>query len=177
MFVDFLSFFKYAFCEVECCAVGEVEDELLPTEHWFVPRCSQRPVRVGAEEGAVGVDHLRLDPDPELHAEPRHVTDQWLEAVRVDVVRDPPVAEAAGVVATRSEPAVVEHEPLDPDVGRRIGLVAPIVNGRGRAKLGDSSWTVTGPELPAGEIVEVVGVDGVVLEVRSVTGPTPVEAE
>lgn len=62
-------------------------------------------------------------------------------------------------------------------VGRRIGLVTPIVNGRGRAKLGDSSWTVTGPELPAGETVEVVGVDGVVLEVRSMTGPAPVEAE
>ena len=57
-------------------------------------------------------------------------------------------------------------------VGRRIGLVTPIVNGRGRAKLGDSSWTVTGPDLPAGEIVEVVGVEGTVLEVRQATDPT-----
>jgi len=57
-------------------------------------------------------------------------------------------------------------------VGRRVGLVTPIVNGRGRAKLGDSSWTVTGPDLPAGEIVQVVGVEGTVLEVRQAADPT-----
>jgi inner membrane protein len=54
-------------------------------------------------------------------------------------------------------------------VGRRFGLVAPIVNGRGRIEVGDSSWAVAGPELPAGRIVEVTGVDGAVLQVRPAT--------
>ena len=52
-------------------------------------------------------------------------------------------------------------------VGRRFGLVAPIVNGRGRIKVGDSSWAVAGPELPAGRIVEVTGVEGALLQVRA----------
>ena len=54
-------------------------------------------------------------------------------------------------------------------VGRRFGLVAPIVNGRGRIEVGDSSWAVAGPELPAGRIVEVTGVEGAVLQVRPAT--------
>jgi inner membrane protein len=52
-------------------------------------------------------------------------------------------------------------------LGRRFSLVAPIVNGRGRIKVGDSSWAVAGPELPAGRIVEVTGADGAVLQVRA----------
>lgn len=58
-------------------------------------------------------------------------------------------------------------------VGRRFSLVAPIVNGRGRVKLGDSSWTVAGPDLPAGQVVEVTGIEGIVLQVR----PAPAERE
>ena len=51
-------------------------------------------------------------------------------------------------------------------VGRRGLLVEPIANGRGRIRLGDGSWAVTGPDLPAGRIVEVTGAEGVVLQVR-----------
>jgi membrane protein implicated in regulation of membrane protease activity len=51
-------------------------------------------------------------------------------------------------------------------VGQRGQLVEPITNGRGRISLGDSSWTVTGPDLPAGQTVEVTGAEGVVLQVR-----------
>jgi membrane protein implicated in regulation of membrane protease activity len=54
-------------------------------------------------------------------------------------------------------------------LGRRFELVAPIVNGRGRIKVGDSSWVVAGPELPTGRIVEVVGVEGAVLQVLPAT--------
>src|SRR5712672_2166985 len=35
-------------------------------------------------------------------------------------------------------------------VGRIIVLDAPILNGRARVKLGDGSWTVTGPDMVAG---------------------------
>jgi membrane protein implicated in regulation of membrane protease activity len=53
-------------------------------------------------------------------------------------------------------------------VGRQFTLVEPITNGRGRIKLGDSSWAVTGPDLPAGQTVEVEGADGTVLRVRPI---------
>ncbi len=45
-------------------------------------------------------------------------------------------------------------------------LETPIVNGRGRAIVGDSHWTVEGPDLPSGATVRVVGVDGVLLKVE-----------
>jgi membrane protein implicated in regulation of membrane protease activity len=57
-------------------------------------------------------------------------------------------------------------------VGRQVALVEPITNGRGRVRLGDASWAVAGPDLPAGETVEVFGADGTVLQVRPVAaGP------
>ncbi len=63
---------------------------------------------------------------------------------------------------------------LNPSLNRRaeqyIGTVhtleTAIVNNRGRALVGDSSWTVEGPDLPAGASVCVVAVDGVILKVR-----------
>jgi inner membrane protein len=53
-------------------------------------------------------------------------------------------------------------------LGRQSVLVAAIRNGRGRIQLGDASWAVTGPDLPVGATVEVIGADGVVLQVRLV---------
>ena len=64
---------------------GQVEHELMPSEHRFVPRRLQGPFGVGAVEVAVGADHLRFDPQAELHAEPADVVDQRSESVRVDV--------------------------------------------------------------------------------------------
>jgi len=66
-------------------------------------------------------------------------------------------------------------------VGRRGQLVEPISNGRGRIRLGDGSWSVTGPDLPAGQTVEVTGAEGVVLRVRpapqdEIPAPPPPEA-
>jgi inner membrane protein len=52
-------------------------------------------------------------------------------------------------------------------IGRRFTLLEPIAHGRGRILLGDSSWAVTGPDLPAGRAVEVTGADGAVLQVRA----------
>jgi membrane protein implicated in regulation of membrane protease activity len=51
-------------------------------------------------------------------------------------------------------------------VGRTIVLDAPILRGQGRVKLGDGSWTVTGPDMAAGARVRVVGVDGTELRVE-----------
>lgn len=51
-------------------------------------------------------------------------------------------------------------------IGRRLVLDQPIVNGRGNARVGDSSWRVEGPDLPAGTPVVVTGVDGTLLKVE-----------
>ncbi|TGQ71168.1 NfeD family protein [Mesorhizobium sp. M00.F.Ca.ET.186.01.1.1] len=40
-------------------------------------------------------------------------------------------------------------------VGRMATLAEPIANGRGRIKLGDTLWRVSGPDLPAGTQVRV----------------------
>ncbi|MDI3261459.1 MAG: NfeD family protein [Fulvimonas sp.] len=59
-------------------------------------------------------------------------------------------------------------------LGRRCVLVEDIVNGQGRAQVGDSVWPVTGPDLPAGTPVQVIGIDdGIVLRVRAVAACTP----
>jgi membrane protein implicated in regulation of membrane protease activity len=51
-------------------------------------------------------------------------------------------------------------------VGRTIVLDAPILNGRGRVRLGDGSWTVTGPDMVAGARVRIAAVNGTELTVE-----------
>jgi hypothetical protein len=51
-------------------------------------------------------------------------------------------------------------------IGRRYVLDTQIVNGQGKASVGDSHWLVEGPDLPAGATVEVVAVVGATLKVR-----------
>ena len=50
-------------------------------------------------------------------------------------------------------------------IGQCYDLVDPIVNGRGRVKIGDSIWRVEGPELPLGNRVRILGCDGTLLKV------------
>ncbi|MDP2330109.1 MAG: NfeD family protein [Reyranella sp.] len=50
-------------------------------------------------------------------------------------------------------------------IGRTLVLDAPILAGRGRIKLGDGSWTVTGPDMVAGAKVRVTGINGTELTV------------
>jgi membrane protein implicated in regulation of membrane protease activity len=52
-------------------------------------------------------------------------------------------------------------------VGQRGILQTSIVAGRGSAKLGDTVWPVTGPDLPAGTHVTVTATDGVTLTVAA----------
>lgn len=52
-------------------------------------------------------------------------------------------------------------------IGRRYVLVEPIVNGRGKARVGDTQWLVEGPDMPRGAEVEVEGVEGSTLKVRA----------
>lgn len=52
-------------------------------------------------------------------------------------------------------------------LGQRYVLSERIVNGRGKAHVGDGQWLVEGPDLPAGAEVEVIAVEGTTLKVRA----------
>lgn len=54
-------------------------------------------------------------------------------------------------------------------IGQRYELIEPIINGRGKARVGDGQWLVSGPDLPLGSVVEVVAIDGTTLKVRAAT--------
>ena len=52
-------------------------------------------------------------------------------------------------------------------LGQRFTLDAPLVNGRGHIRVGDSSWpAVSDSDLPAGCPVEVIAVEGITLKIR-----------
>lgn len=51
-------------------------------------------------------------------------------------------------------------------VGQLCEVVDPVVNGVGRVRLGDTIWTVHGPDLAAGARVRVIAVEGAVLKVE-----------
>jgi len=53
-------------------------------------------------------------------------------------------------------------------VGQRFIVAEPIINGRGKIRVGDGSWLAEGPDLPIGAEVEVVAIDGTTLRVRGV---------
>ncbi|HQT43219.1 MAG TPA: NfeD family protein [Halothiobacillus sp.] len=44
-------------------------------------------------------------------------------------------------------------------IGRHFTLEAPIVNGIGWVRVGDSRWRVLGDDTPTGTVVEVTGID------------------
>lgn len=50
-------------------------------------------------------------------------------------------------------------------VGSTYVLAEPIVDGHGRVRVDDTTWRVTGPDLPSGQKVRVVGADGATLKV------------
>jgi inner membrane protein len=51
-------------------------------------------------------------------------------------------------------------------VGRVVTLEHAIVDGRGRVQIADAYWEVTGPDLPAGAHVRIVGGDAMTLQVE-----------
>jgi membrane protein implicated in regulation of membrane protease activity len=53
-------------------------------------------------------------------------------------------------------------------IGRTFTLEAPISNHSGVIRVDDSTWRITGADLPTGTTVTVVGADGVILKVEAV---------
>jgi len=54
-------------------------------------------------------------------------------------------------------------------VGRSLVVEQAIQNGRGKVRVGDSTWVVEGPDAPAGARVTVTGAKGTVLVVERAT--------
>ena len=52
-------------------------------------------------------------------------------------------------------------------VGRVVPLERAIVDGRGRVQIADAYWEVTGPDLPEGTRVRIVGGDAMTLQVEA----------
>jgi membrane protein implicated in regulation of membrane protease activity len=50
-------------------------------------------------------------------------------------------------------------------VGSVYVLGEPIIDGKGRVKIDDTRWRITGPDMPSGSRVRVIGADGPVLTV------------
>ncbi len=82
---------------------------------------------MGASKIGVEVEHLRLEPEPELHPQRAHVLDERAQSDRPHVRRHHPVAETSLVVAARPEPAVVEDEPLDADRRGGVGEALEVI--------------------------------------------------
>lgn len=61
---------------------------------------------------------------------------------------------------TQAEDPVTLNRRGQQFVGQTIVLDVPIVNGRAHVTVADSKWRIKGPDLPAGAVVKVVGVDG-----------------
>jgi membrane protein implicated in regulation of membrane protease activity len=51
-------------------------------------------------------------------------------------------------------------------IGQVVTLDEPIINGRGRARVGDGSWNVRGPDMVAGAEVRIIAVEGTELLVE-----------
>jgi membrane protein implicated in regulation of membrane protease activity len=51
-------------------------------------------------------------------------------------------------------------------VGMETVLGEPIVDGKGRIRVDDTVWRVTGPDMPSGSRIKVTGADGTVLKVE-----------
>lgn len=61
-------------------------------------------------------------------------------------------------------------------VGQCFVLDHAVQGGRGRMTVGDTSWMVSGPDLPAGTRVRVVSVDGICLRIVPDDGAPPMSS-
>lgn len=82
----------------------------------------------------------------------------------------------AGRIWISKRPIETDHPNLNQRgqnyIGRELTLTEAIVNGMGKAKVDDSVWQVTGPQLEQGARVKVVNVDGATLIVEAIDQST-----
>ncbi len=58
--------------------------------------------------------------------------------------------------------------PVDRLTGHEFVLDEPLAGGKGRLKIGDGFWAISGPDLPAGARIRVTGGDGTVLRIEEI---------
>lgn len=72
----------------------------------------------------------------------------------------------------KQHPIISDHPMLNQRaktyIGKNFVLEQAIINGRGKLKIGDSLWLASGPELPVGASVRVIGESDGVLQVEAV---------
>jgi membrane protein implicated in regulation of membrane protease activity len=68
-------------------------------------------------------------------------------------------------LADSTEPEL--NRRTDRYIGHEAVLDRPIVDGYGRLSLGDTIWRISGPDLPIGQRIRIVGADGAVLRVEA----------
>jgi hypothetical protein len=71
--------------------------------------------------------------------------------------------------ARSSEPESLLNQRAAQYIGRTVVLAAAIEGGNGRARVDDTEWLVTGPELPKGSQVRITGEDQGRLTVEPLT--------
>ena len=101
--------------------VREVEQHLVASLGAGPPWEVHRPVRMRAIQVAIGVDHFRFHPEPELHAEAIDLLNQTAQAVRKFVLVHSPIAEACMIAVAGAKPAVVHDETFDTNLGSLFG--------------------------------------------------------
>lgn len=74
----------------------------------------------------------------------------------------------------RKKNPVVTDEPAlnrrgEQYIGRSFTLKEPIVNGEGKITVDDTTWKISGMDMPAGMVVRVVAVEGATLKVEAMT--------
>ena len=99
----------------------EVEHQLMTPGRLGIARQRQHPVRMRAIQIGVRVDHLRLNPDAKLHAEPFDVVNHRRQAIRIFFLIQIPVAQRGVVVIAAFEPAVVNNKALHAQRGGLVG--------------------------------------------------------
>lgn len=85
------------------------------------------------------------------------------------------VSVAGGRTWVKRHPTPSEHPTLnrrgEQYVGRRFTLSEPIVDGIGKITVDDSTWQVSGDDMPSGVHVIVTGIDGSIFRIEK-TDPT-----
>ena len=79
------------------------------------------PIGMRAVQIAVRIDHFRLNPQAELHAQTVHMVDKRLQPVRELFGINVPVAQTGVIVVALAKPAVVYYKQLNAQLGRLIG--------------------------------------------------------
>ena len=79
------------------------------------------PIRMRAVQITVRIHHLRLNPQAKTHPQRMHPRDQRVQAMRELLRIDRPIAQPRVFSMTHAEPPVINHEHLDPKLGRLLG--------------------------------------------------------